>query len=151
MFQSVRRSTSAMWRFSISTSDSPPDPCRRIALAVKGQIFDADSGRTTNDHGAFDRIGQFAYIPRPAVIDELCHGLVADPRDALVHLLGEALKEVLSEQRDVRSTGAQRRHLDGEDVDAVIEVLPESAPPRSPFTRSSFVAHITRKSAVMGR
>ena len=40
---------------------------------------------------------------------------------------GELLQEVIGEQQDVGLPLAQRRHEDGEDVQAVVEILAEGA------------------------
>ena len=50
----------------------------------------------------------------------------AKPSIVLAVLLGEAHEEVVRERQDVARARAQRRHLDVDDVEAVVEVLAEA-------------------------
>ena len=54
------------------------------------------------------------------------HRPLADAVEALADPQGELVHEELDEQGDVVAALAQRRQADGEDVEAVVEVLTES-------------------------
>ena len=71
---------------------------------------------------------------------------VVHPGDALVVLGVELLDEAGDEERDVLAPLAQRRHREGEDVEAVVEVLAERAPSFTAVTGSLLVAATTRTS-----
>ena len=65
--------------------------------------------------------------------------------------LGSVLhEEVLDQQRDVVLAVAQRRHVDVDDVEPVVEVLAEPAL-LDLAARSRFVAAMTRTSTLIGR
>ena len=65
---------------------------------------------------------------------------------ALAVLGGVLAQEVPGQERDVRRARAQRRHLDGDDVEPVVEVLAELAVARPSARRSRLVAAMTRTS-----
>src|SRR3990167_1352595 len=57
---------------------------------------------------------------------------VIQPRFGEAVPLGRPRKEVRGEQRNVFASRSQRRHLDGEDVQTEVQVLPEAARLRFP-------------------
>ena len=58
---------------------------------------------------------------------EHLHGVRRDAAHRLLVLLADLLGEVLDEQGDIVGAVAQRRQDDGDDVEAVVEVIAESA------------------------
>src|SRR5581483_2127235 len=77
------------------------------------------------DHGAFDHVLEFADVAGPAMGGERLEAGVGDALDADAVLAGEALHELLREQRDVLHALAQRRNGNGHDVEAEVKVLAE--------------------------
>ena len=71
---------------------------------------------------ALDDVLQLPHVARPAVALERGHGVVVDAADAP---LSVALEEGVGEQAHVPRPVAQRRQLDRDDVDAVVELLAE--------------------------
>ena len=71
------------------------------------------------------------------------------PSISLPFSVGVLAQEVRRQQRDVRRALAQRRHLERDDVQPVVEVLAELAPPRPSACRLRLVAAMTRTSTLM--
>src|ERR1017187_296883 len=94
---------------------------------VGGEILGADDDSLAEEHGALDEALELAHVSRPRVPDEKIHRLGRDAvhRGAVgrVRLLEEAAHEGL----DVGGALAERRQVDGNDVEAVEEVLAELA------------------------
>ncbi len=67
---------------------------------------------------------------------ESADGVGGEPGDVLGHLAGKPPEEALGQDRDVLASIAQRRQLDPNDVQAVVQVLAEA-------TRSDVVFHIS--------
>ena len=78
------------------------------------------------DDEALHLVLQLAHVARPVVGLEELHRLLREARRGLAELGRVALEEVLGEERDVLAALAQRRHADGEDLEAVVEVLAEA-------------------------
>ena len=81
------------------------------------------------DHRAEHRVLELADVARPAVALEHGKGIRLDAVDALSFLGGEAGNEMADEFRHVVKAIAQRRNPDGEDVEAVVEVLAQAPLP----------------------
>src|SRR6266542_4289750 len=73
----------------------------------------------------FDNISQLAYVPRPRVPKQLVDRLWLKAAGFPPVLVGDQLRKVLRQQRDVFQTLAQWRHSDRKHEDPVIQVLPE--------------------------
>src|SRR5207302_464496 len=74
------------------------------------------------NHRALDQVLQLADIPRPCASGQGVHGFRRDRLDRLVHPPGEMLDEMAHEQWNVFRALAQRRHLDGKNIQPVVEV-----------------------------
>ena len=75
--------------------------------------------------GTFENVLQFADIPGPSVIAQASHGFLADSLDAFADAHGELVDQEMDEQRDVLLAIPQRRQMDGEDVETIVQVLAE--------------------------
>ncbi|HXV20177.1 MAG TPA: hypothetical protein VD811_04180, partial [Desulfuromonadales bacterium] len=84
--------------------------------------FDAAGG--AGDVGVLDGIFQFADVSRPVVGHQQGHRPAGDLGDALAAGV-ELLDEGLRQQGDVLLALAQRRQVDGDDAEPVVEVLAE--------------------------
>src|SRR5690606_26833456 len=83
------------------------------------------------DHGALDDVLQLADIPRPVVALQQ-RGLLPRERERRVaELLAGALEEMACELHDVVAALAQRRDVDREHAEAIVEILAEA--PRLDF------------------
>ena len=110
----------------------------RRAPRRTGRSSSVDARALAEDDRALDRVLELAHVARPAVARRSsARARVGEAVDALVVLAREAAKEVLGEDEHVGAAHAQRRHLDVDDVEAVVEVLAEA-----PF------AHLGREIAV---
>ena len=80
---------------------------------------------SAKNNGAFDDVLQFADVAGPVV--GLKHGqaAVGNAAGADAMFSGEPGHELLGQERDILHVVAQRRHVDGDDIEAEIKVLPE--------------------------
>src|SRR6266576_1279631 len=76
-------------------------------------------------HRAFNEILEFADVAGPGVALEGLHGVGGNVLHLFIEAAAESLHEVTYEQGNVFVALAQRRNLDGENVQAVIEVVAE--------------------------
>jgi hypothetical protein len=90
-------------------------------------VLHVDHVAVAQDDRALDRVLQLAHVARPAVLQQLVARPLGEALDARVVLLDEPLEEVLGQQQRVAAAQAQRRHLDVDDVEAVVQVLAELA------------------------
>src|SRR5271165_3358234 len=74
------------------------------------------------NHRPLDHVLQLADVPRPTVVDESIHGLLGNAFDVPVHALGEALDEMLHQQRNVLPPLAQWGNPDWEDIQPVEKI-----------------------------
>jgi hypothetical protein len=84
-----------------------------------------EGGRLAEDDGAFDDVLEFADVAGPVVVVEGLEAGVAEARDMDAVLAGEALEEVLGEKGDILPAFAEGGDVDGDDVEAEVEVLAE--------------------------
>ena len=87
--------------------------------------FDLRPGR--QHHRALDRILQLAHVAGPVVRDQQLHRVGREAVDRLGVLLRIALEEELRERRNVAPAIAQRRHLERDHVQPVIQIFAEPA------------------------
>src|SRR5216117_1782938 len=78
------------------------------------------------DHGALDEVRELADVPGPSVSTERVQRLARDDLDAVVHWTPEPLDEVADQGRNVLGPLAERRDMDREHVQAVVEVVAEA-------------------------
>src|SRR5439155_4824654 len=78
------------------------------------------------DHRALDEVRELPHVPRPRIPAERLEGLAGDHLDVPIHRAGETLHEETDQRGDVVGSLAQRRDLDREDVQAVVEVVAEA-------------------------
>ena len=91
------------------------------------QVFDRDVVGLREQDGALDGRLQLAHVAGPRVFE---HHLARVGRESAYEARGVArvlLQEEVDQDGDVVAALAQRRHVDGEDVDAVVEVVAEAA------------------------
>ncbi|MDV7398151.1 hypothetical protein RZS08_42505, partial [Arthrospira platensis SPKY1] len=72
-----------------------------------------------------DDVVQLSYVPRPVGNCQHLQGVAGEAGFRLAVAAGERAQEVLGEKRDVLATPRQRRDLQADDIDAVIEVFAE--------------------------
>ena len=91
-----------------------------------GQPFLAHQRAGLHHIGALHGVAQLAHIAGPAVLRKLLEGRCRELL-GLALALGDGLHEMLRKQRNVGQALAQRRQLDGEDVQAVQQVFAQLA------------------------
>lgn len=99
----------------------------RILGLLEGRSCDC---RTKEDRGAKEEISQLAKVPGPALCRRPADRAVAD-LDVLLELIFGEVGEMLHEAREIFGPLAQRRDVDGEDVETIVEIfakLPLLAP-----------------------
>ncbi len=97
-------------------------------LAGGEQVREVERAAVVGENdGAFDQVLHLSHIAGPAVIDQRVDGPLAKAGDGLAVLLRGALHEPVHQQGNVVAAVAQRRHADGEDVQAVKQILAERA------------------------
>src|SRR5690606_13596189 len=79
------------------------------------------------DHGALDDVLQLTYVAGPLVALQERGLLFRQGQRLMPELLTRALEEMARELDHVVAPIAERRHLDGEDAQTVIQVFPEFA------------------------
>src|SRR5438132_886323 len=78
------------------------------------------------DHRPLDEVGELSHVPRPRIPAEGLERLGGDHLDVPIHRAGEALHEETDQRGNVLGSLAQRRDVDGKDVQAVVEVFAEA-------------------------
>ena len=76
-------------------------------------------------HGPLNAVLQLPNVAGPVVCHQHVNGGRGDADDVLVVLPGVALHEIVGQEQNVGAPLPQRRDVDGEDVQPVIQVLPE--------------------------
>ena len=92
-----------------------------------GRCFWLDELARAEDHRALDHVAQLAHVARPVVLLEDPHRRRIERRHRLVVARVELGEERLHQQRQVLLALAQRRQLDGEHVQPVVQVLAQLA------------------------
>src|SRR5262245_47889585 len=90
-------------------------------------FVDGKSVAIAEDHGTFQNILQLANVPGPIVLLQPTKGLGFDPSNFLPYFVSMASDKVSDQQRNIFHTLAQRRNLQREDVEPVVEIPAESA------------------------
>ena len=78
------------------------------------------------DHAA-DLVGELPHVARPSIEHQVFERLVGDAQHRLLQLAPELLEEVLDQRRNLFAPLAQRRDVDADHVEPVVEVFAESA------------------------
>lgn len=91
-----------------------------------GQVIDADPHRSAQHRGTFDRVLELSNVAGPPVGTECVHGIWREAAEVATEAFLEPAKEMIRQQRHVSATFSQRRKVERDDVDAVVQVLAES-------------------------
>ena len=87
--------------------------------------FDLEDAVRLEDDSPLKDVFQLADVTGPAIREELLHGALADALDALAEPNHEIVEEKVHEERDVFGAIAERREMNGEDVESVVKILAE--------------------------
>ena len=93
----------------------------------EGLEMDLVGGRQR--HRALHHVLQLSHIPGPGVRQQRLHRLRRDAHGMAAGARGEEAQEVGRQEGDVLAAIAERGHLDRDDVETVIQILPERAHP----------------------
>ena len=123
------RRIASRWISSSVDSSEAVRTARRVErrLAVQPARIQREGLGFADDHGALDHVLELAHVSRPRVRLEQLERLRVDAADRLADLAGAAPHEVLREEPDVSGALAQRRHLEREDGESIVEVAAEAA------------------------
>src|SRR5262245_41707517 len=105
------------WRILVVAVSSP----RSIELAERH--LECPAGR--ENHGTFDEVPQLPNVSGPPVAAESRQRVAGDDLDGAVHRPRQALHEIAHQSRNIFRAVAPRRHMDREDVQAIVQVIPE--------------------------
>src|SRR3989442_12876495 len=89
--------------------------------------------RIAQDDHPLDQVLELANIATVAVLKETVHDRCGDREPLPAVELGVFLDEVLDEARDLLDPFAERRHVDPNNVEAVVKVFPGPPPPPCPL------------------
>ena len=135
-FQLQRSSFSMMMRRSMSSRMSKSEALGLCSSSASwklrpvmwpGKQIGADDGAGGEHDAALDGVLEFAHVAGPVVIDQGAQGVGGEAARAEAVLVRVEVEEVLGEQGNVFAAGAQRRQIDGDDVEAVEEIFAEAA------------------------
>ena len=99
----------------------------RLLLERARQVANGDPVAVAEDHGVLDDVVELAHVALPRQRHEELQGRAVDALEVLLQLAVVHRHEVLDERRDVLAALAQRRNLDAEDVEPVVEIVAERA------------------------
>jgi hypothetical protein len=88
-------------------------------------VLGPDLSPRVQDHHALDQVPELPHVPGPRVPHEDLHGLCRDAREGPVQPARDLLHEVLDQNRDVLAAMPERREVDVQDVEPVVEVPAE--------------------------
>src|SRR5262245_39536986 len=92
-----------------------------------GVDLEVEGGARREDDGALEHVLQLADVPGPSIGDETSHGLPAHSVDTLADASSELVDQEADQERDVLGAFPERGKRDGEDAEAIVEVLAERA------------------------
>src|SRR5262245_4740120 len=95
--------------------------------SVSARISVGRSSARIRPEGDSDPVLHLAYVARPAIGAQQLQRARREAEDRLARLLGVLAQEVLGEQWQVLAALTQRRDADGHAIEAVVEVLAETA------------------------
>src|SRR6478672_3101446 len=91
------------------------------------EIFGPDLATVREHDHALDEVPELAHVAGPGILDEELHCRGRDAGERTVVLRREIANEAAHEERDVARALPQRRQVDAEDVEAVVQVGPEAS------------------------
>jgi len=91
------------------------------------QVLGGDVGRLGHHDGPADLVRQLPNIAGPGIGLDRLDRLLRKPQDLLPHLLAHPLQEELGHEEDVFAPLPERRDVDHDHAEPVVEVLPEPA------------------------
>src|ERR1700678_4405874 len=94
---------------------------------VAGQQSRVDDGGAGENHAALDDVFELAHVAGPLVVYQCAHGVGGELAGFEIVLFGEVFEEAVDEQRNVFAAAAQGGQVDGDDVEAVEEVVAKLA------------------------
>lgn len=89
------------------------------------RLVNLDSGILRNDRGPLDNVFELPYVARPRIAHQIIRCCVRHPRQRLAELLGQLSQQMIDQQWNIRASLAQRRHLQGKNVQPVKQIHAE--------------------------
>src|SRR5271165_2333938 len=100
---------------------------QRSLAESRWQMLGLNDSAVANDHRSLDGVAQLANVARPGVGVELIEHCFTHRADFAAMLFSHLSQQALHQRRDIFLMLAQRRHVDVEDVEAVIKVAAQLA------------------------
>ena len=101
-------------------------PFGRCLEHVARQVVGRDVPALAQNDRPFHGVFQLADIAGPVIALQGLHGLRREVEDLFSDLRAVFFQKTGGKQRDVAQAFGERRNLNGDDVDAIIQVLPEA-------------------------
>src|SRR6185312_17072710 len=98
-----------------------------FARILQTEVDGGDDGPFGHDDRSLDAVLELAYVARPRVGLDRTDGIGREAARGLAEALRHLLQQHLRDEEAVPLTVAQRRHLDGDFADPVVEVLAKAA------------------------
>src|SRR5437016_2825891 len=112
----------------IGALDSPARCADSRGFPAPGEVVERHLERPAagKDHRPLDQIRELADVPGPSVPTECIQRLARDDLDPAVHGTRVPLDEIAHQGRNILGPLAERRDMDREHVEPVVEVVPEA-------------------------
>ena len=124
-------SAARMYSFSISSSGRTVPVVatgvgKRLADLL-GQVLELHAAAARERDGALHGVLELAHVARPLVAQQLIGGARGEAGDLALHAQRRVREQHPRERQDVVAALAQRRHVQLDDLEPVVEVLAEGA------------------------
>ena len=90
---------------------------------VQESRIDVEHVAGSEDYRPFEDVFKLADVPRPRIIDQPLHRIGRHALERPSDPLGKFVQQKLHQQRNVFPSLAQRRQMDREDAQAIVEIL----------------------------
>lgn len=97
-----------------------------VVADLGGQVVHLHAVAIHEDAQALHEVFQLAHIARPAVGKQHSGRILAKPQQWPAFLLAEPLQKALREDEDIHPSFTQRRQMQRDDVQAVVEIFAET-------------------------
>src|SRR5690606_10554647 len=94
---------------------------------ARREVAELDRVAARQDDGPLDRVLQLAYVARPAIRRNVLERAVAETLDVLALLVRETAQELLGQHAHVRTALTQRRQIDRNHRESMVQVLAQLA------------------------
>jgi hypothetical protein len=98
-----------------------------VTMGGRRQVVALDDVAFAHHHRALDRVFELSHVPRPRIDQQVLKRIVAEPLHISIVFFRILAQECVRQDRDIASSHAQRRHVELNDLEPVVEILAEPA------------------------